>query len=334
MKILFYHNKSGAYSINLLFDIIRQSLPASLETAIVRFTYQGASFLNRIYDVISVAYLQSKGDINHVAGDFNYATFFMRKSKTILTIHDLNRLYANNGRFKKFIIKLFWLRIPVYNSKIVTAVSKTTKREILKYANCAPDKIRVIYNCISPDFVPVPKVFNKEKPVLLQMGTRPNKNLHRVIEAIAGISCKLDIVGKLNEETIRLLDHHKIDFSWKSNLTNEEVIQKYIDADMLVFVSLFEGFGMPIIEANAVGRAVITGNCSAMPEVAGNAACLVDPLEVKSIRSGILRVIQDDEYRRQLVDEGKINKVRFEAIKIAGEYFDLYKQVYTKQPVR
>ncbi|MEO7765892.1 MAG: glycosyltransferase, partial [Ferruginibacter sp.] len=200
--------------------------------------------------------------------------------------------------------------------------------EILKYANCPPGKIRVIYNCISPNFLPVTKVFNKAKPVLLQMGTRPNKNLHRVIEAIAGIPCQLEIVGALSTETVGLLNRHKIEFNWKSNLTNEEVIQKYIDADMLVFVSLFEGFGMPIVEANAVERAVVTGNCSAMTEVAGNAACLVDPLEVKSIREGIMRVIADDEYRQHLIDNGRINKKRFEAIKIAGEYAGLYNEVY------
>ena len=116
----------------------------------------------------------------------------------------------------------------------------------------------------------------------------------------------------------------------KSNLTKEEVVQKYIDADILVFGSLFEGFGMPIIEANAVGRAVVTGNCSAMPEVAGNAACLVNPLEVESIRSGIMRVIRDDAYRLHLIENGRINKERFEAVKIADEYFQLYKEVYSK----
>lgn len=332
MKILFYQSKGGTFSINLLFDIIRQNLPKSLDTAIIRFSHSGSSFLKRVFDVLSVAFIQTKGHINHVTGDFNYATFFMRKSKTILTIHDLYRIYVYKGSPAKiFIIKWIWLRIPIAKSKVVTAVSRATREEILKYVPCSPGKIRVIYNCISPHFVPVSKVFNKEKPVLLQMGTRTNKNLPRVIEAIAGIPCKLEIVGAVNAEMIRLLNHYKIDFSWKSNLTNQEVIQKYIEADILVFVSLFEGFGMPIIEANAVGRAVVTGNCSAMPEVAGNAACLVDPLQVDSIRSGILKVIADDDYRRQLIDNGKINKERFEAVKIADEYFNLYKEVYAKR---
>ena len=302
-----------------------------VETGLVKFSYKGSSVLKRVYDVFAVGFIQKKGDINHVVGDFNYAAFFMRKRKTILTIHDLYRLYINAGSpVKKWVIKWFWLRIPISNAVIVTAVSETTRQEVLKYANCHPAKVRVIYNCISPEFMPVPKAFNKEKPVLLQMGTRANKNLPRLIKAIEGLSCKLDIVGSVNAETIQLLNHHKIDFTWKSNLTNQEVLQKYIDADILVFASVFEGFGLPIIEANAVERVVVTGNCSAMAEVAGNAACLVDPLDINSIRSGILKVIEDDLYRSQLIRNGRINKQKFSAEKIAGEYFNLYNELYTK----
>ncbi|MCW3092183.1 MAG: glycosyl transferase group 1 [Ferruginibacter sp.] len=335
MKILFYQSRRETFSINLLFDVIRQNLPKSLEPIIVTFTHKGSSFLNRVFDIISVAWIQKQGEINHVVGDFNYATFLMRKNKTIMTIHDLGRIYIyKNSPVKKFIVKWFWLWLPISKAVVITAVSRTTKEEILKYVNCPPDKIRVIYNCISPRFNANAKVFNKEKPVLLQIGTRPNKNLQRVIEAVAGISCKLDIVGSLNAETIRLLNHHHIDFTCKSNLTNEEVRQKYINADMLIFVSLFEGFGMPIVEANAVERAVVTSNCSAMAEIAGNAACLVNPNVVESIREGIIRVINDDEYRQYLINNGRINKKRFDATKITREYFSLYNEVYAKAPVR
>ena len=330
MKILFYQSKDDTLSINLLFEIIRQNLPRSLEFSTLYFRYNGSSLWDRVFDVVSVAF-KSRDCINHVIGDFNYATFFMPKGKTILTIHDLYRLYVYNANpFKTFIFKWFWLRIPILKSAVVTAVSQCTRDEILKYENCAPEKIRVIYNCISPDFKPVPKIFNKEKPVLLQMGTRANKNIERLVQAIAGIHCKLDIVGKPNQETIELLHHCKIDYNWGSNLSKKEIIQKYADCDMLVFVSTYEGFGMPIIEANAVERAVVTSNVSAMPEIAGNAACLVDPLDIASIREGIIRVIGDDAYRQSLIEAGRKNKARFEAKNIAGQYHDLYKEVYSK----
>jgi len=162
---------------------------------------------------------------------------------------------------------------------------------------------------------------------LLQVGTRQNKNLDRLVQAIDGIPCKLDIIGELGAETLRLLEQHKTEYSWATNLSKAAIIEKYIACDILVFASTFEGFGMPIIEANAVERAVVTSSISAMPEIAGNAACLVDPFSIESIRHGIKKVIEDDVYREALVEAGRKNKLRFEAATIANQYAQLYKEV-------
>ena len=327
MKIFFYQSKDEYLSINLLFRIIKQFLPASLEVSTIYFSYNGSSSLARINDIVSVAF---KGDdhISHVTGDFNYATLFMPKGKTVLTIHDLYRLYLHDSNpFKKFLFKYFWLRLPIARATVITAVSHYTKAEILKHASCRAEKIKVIYNCISPDFKPVPKVFDKAKPVLLQVGTRPNKNLDRLAQALEGIDCRLQIIGEPTSQSLALFDKHHIDFSWSSNLSAQDVLQQYIDCDMLVFVSTYEGFGMPIIEANAVERAVVTGNISAMAEIAGDAACLVDPFNIASIRAGIIRVISDDVYREELIQEGRKNKQRFEAGNIARQYYDLYREI-------
>ncbi|MEO6721633.1 MAG: glycosyltransferase family 1 protein [Ferruginibacter sp.] len=270
-----------------------------------------------------------KGDINHIVEEINYAALFMKKSKTILTIHDVMRLYNSKG-VKKLIFKWLWLKLPVARAGTITAVSNTTRNEILKYVKCSPAKIRVIYNCISPDFVPVPKPFNKQKPVLLQVGIKPGKNLLRMISAIEGIPCKLNIVGMPTSEAFSLLEKCNIDFSWKDELTQTEIRQQYADCDVVVFASLYEGFGVPIVEANAVERVVVTSNCSAMAEVAADAACLVDPLDIASIRAGILKVINDDEYREGLINAGRKNIKRFNAKHIADQYLDLYTELYTK----
>jgi glycosyltransferase involved in cell wall biosynthesis len=314
----------------MLFNIIRQHLPKSLYHTTEYFTYKGSSLTARVYDVLAVVFRKGRHIIHHVIGDFNYATYFMPKCRTVLTIHDLYRIYLNQETpLKLYIVKLFWLKIPIVKSAIVTVVSQYTKDEILKYVSCDPDKIRVIYNCISPDFKPVPKIFNKQKPVLLQLGTRPNKNIDRLVHAIAGLNCKLEIVGKPKQETIKLMESYHIDYSWSGHLSQDEVIQKYIDCDILVFASTYEGFGMPIIEANAVGRAVITGNVSAMPEIAADAACLVDPMNIESIREGINRVIYDDEYRATIIKAGQINRSRFLPKAIASKYVDLYNEFYS-----
>jgi len=84
---------------------------------------------------------------------------------------------------------------------------------------------------------------------------------------------------------------------------------------------------MPILEAQAVGRPVITSNILSMPEVAGDAACLVDPFDVSAIREGILKIIQDGSYREELIRKGQMNIRRFDPEKIALQYLDLYKKV-------
>jgi glycosyltransferase involved in cell wall biosynthesis len=84
---------------------------------------------------------------------------------------------------------------------------------------------------------------------------------------------------------------------------------------------------MPIIEAQWVERPVVTSNCSSMPEVAGAAACLVDPFDVGSIRAGILRVINDEPYRERLIELGRENRERFSLAQVAHQYGALYERV-------
>lgn len=96
---------------------------------------------------------------------------------------------------------------------------------------------------------------------------------------------------------------------------------------MVAFASTFEGFGMPIIEANITGRVVVTSNTSSMPEVAANAAEFVNPLDVEDIRRGFLKVINEDAYREQLIENGFTNAKRFNKQTIANQYFNLYRTI-------
>jgi len=99
---------------------------------------------------------------------------------------------------------------------------------------------------------------------------------------------------------------------------------------MLAFVSTYEGFGMPIVEANKIGRPVITANVSSMPEIAGEAALLVDPLNATSIKAGILKIIENDAYREKLIENGLINAGRFDGNHLAQKYFKLYEKVLSE----
>jgi glycosyltransferase involved in cell wall biosynthesis len=247
----------------------------------------------------------------------------MNKNRVILTIHDCGIMIRKTGIAKK-IVKWLYLTAPINKAKIVTTVSEVTKKEIITYTGVNPNKIKVIPVAVSSLYKPSPKKFNKTKPVILHIGTGYNKNLMALIKAIKGISCHLTIVGKLTHEYLQALKESNVDYSNEYNITNERMIQKYQECDILAFVSTFEGFGMPIVEANVTERVVVTSNISSMPEVALNAAHLVNPNDIYDIRAGIKKVIEDDSYREKLIENGRQNKLRFDGDTIAKMYFNLY----------
>ena len=210
----------------------------------------------------------------------------------------------------------------------MTVISEATKNDLLRRTSFAENKIKVIPNYYDPAIKPCPKEFNKGKPRILQIGTKENKNVVRLIAALHGIDCHLVIVGGNNERINENLAEYKISHTWLQNLSDAALMEQYQQCDVLSLVSTIEGFGMPILEAQATGRVVVTSAISSMPEVAGT-ACYVNPLDVTSIRDGILKVIQDDEYRQKLIDLGFENIKRFELKEVTRMYCDLYEEVWT-----
>lgn len=107
-------------------------------------------------------------------------------------------------------------------------------------------------------------------------------------------------------------------------------MQAYQECDLLCFVSTIEGFGLPILEARAVGRPVLTSNLSAMPEVAGDAACFTNPFDINAIRQSILLVISDVAYRNKLIEKGYENVKRFSLEKTVTGYAQVYSDLLDK----
>lgn len=327
MKVVFLQRKPrkhGNFSLEFIFEDVRSRLPKSVQSVVHISKYESNGIMPRVYNALEAAFHQA--DVNHVTGDVNFLANFLKKDKTILTILDCVAMTNTTG-FKRWFYQKFFLEMSVRGAKYITVISEATKQEVLKYVDYPEDHIVVVPVAISERYQPSPKSFNKEKPVLLHVGLAPNKNLERLIEAIEGIPCHLSIVGKLDEGHLEKLSKHGIDFSFAFNISDEEMVQQYRDCDVLCFVSTYEGFGMPIVEANAVGRAVLTSNLSSMPEVAGDAACLVNPLDVADIRQGLLNIINDDSYRNHLIEKGFANAKRFDADRIAGLYHELYLKV-------
>ena len=121
-----------------------------------------------------------------------------------------------------------------------------------------------------------------------------------------------------------MLRLYSINYIYKSDLSDQEILKEYINCDIVSFPTLYEGFGMPIIEGQAVGRVVLTSDLEPMKEMAGDAALLVDPYSIESIRNGIMKLIKNHHYRDDLIKRGLENIERFKLPAIVKQYMDLY----------
>ena len=326
VKLIFRRPHAGGhFSIERSFSAVWPELASRLTGRIERVTAGRASkgFWPRLQIMAQMARL--KADVFHLTGDIHFAALALPGRKTILTVHDCGFLRHPNPLARR-LLSIFWLKWPVRHCGFVTAVSEATKAEIVQHTGCSPDKINVIPSAIPAHFRPVPKVFNEKKPRILHIGSAPNKNLIRHIEALRGVPCVLHIVATLRDSEKKLLETAGIEYEITPDLDDAGIVQAYENCDLLLFASTLEGFGMPILEAQSVGRPVITSNCSSMPEVAGDGgACFVNPLDTDSIRAGVLRVIHGPEYRERLVLRGFENAARFRAEAVAEAYCQLYR---------
>ena len=302
---------------------MRKHLPPDISCR-VEVCRSADGVLGRIGDVLRMTLRQ--GDVNHITGDVHYLDVFFRKKKTVLTVADCVSLNYGS-RISRSLRRLIWYVIPVHRAGVITVISEATRQELLKTVTVDPAKVRVIYIAVPESFQPAPRPFNADKPTILQVGTSENKNVSRLAEALRGIPCRLSIIGPVREPLRAKLEECGIEWTSGQSLPEEEVVQRYVDSDIVSFVSTYEGFGMPIVEANVVERPVIAGNVTSMPEIAGDAACLVDPYDVDAIRKGVLRIIHDAPYRESLVARGRKNRERFQIETIARRYAEVYREI-------
>ncbi len=328
MEIVHFQRKrreTGNHSIESYFKTIRDLQATDINVSVKIPRYVSNGFFKRLYIAIESFFYQK--DVNHTTGDIHFINIFLSKKKNILTVHDCGFLKRITGiNFE--IVKFFWYTLPAKKTNYITVNSNATKQDLLTYIRFPEEKIKVIYIFVPEVHKPNIKLFNKEKPVIFQLGTAPNKNIPRIAAALNGIACKYIILGSLDNDTINILKKNNIDFeNINYSITDEEVANLYKQCDIVSFASTLEGFGMPIAEANATGRVVVTSNTTSMPEIAGNAAQLVDPFDINSIRNGFLKVINDDSYREQLIQNGFENVKRFDKHEIANQYYNLYRKI-------
>ena len=314
----------SAFSVERLFSDIRAAMPGKVRIVVRTCRFQSRGFFKRLYNTAEAYFRQ--GTVNHVTGDVTYLACALNPRRTILTVLDCGSLARLNG-WKRSVYRLFWFTLPARRSAVVVAISNFTRSQLLHYGCCSPEKVRVIPVPVGTAFRPMPKAFRADHPVLLQVGTTANKNIECLAKALEGISCRLEIVGNLSNTQAEALKNANVEYTVTAGLSDEELLEKFRQCDIVTFASTYEGFGLPIVEANAIGRPVVTSNAASMPEVAGEAAVLVDPHDPASIRQGILNIIEDSHFRDELIAKGYRNAARFSSAAIAARYLNLYDEL-------
>jgi glycosyltransferase involved in cell wall biosynthesis len=328
MNITYFQRKAIPnfhFSVEIIFNDVRKHLPEDVTYSVMISKYFSKGFFPRLYNCFEA--FSRRGSINHVTGDISYIAPFLPARNTIHTILDCVYMQESKG-LKRFIYQLLWIKIPAIRSRFITTISEASKMEIVAFSGCNPEKVKVIPIALSPVFKITERTYQWEKPRILMVGAAPNKNIPNILEALKGLHCKVQVVGKYNAGYEKFMKENGMDFTFEWGLNINQMYEKYKVTDILVFTSTYEGFGMPIMEAQACGVAVVTSNISSMPEVGGeNGAVYVDPYTVQSIRNGILTIMQDKIFREKLIENGFENIKRFDPSAISNMYLNLYKQI-------
>jgi len=256
------------------------------------------------------------------------------KAPKITTIHDLSMFkdpqFVHPEVSRVHRKRLFWV---IKESARIIAVSHATKNDIVRYLDIDPEKIDVIPEASS---IPQPSLNTQEitaqhlrrlgisKPFILIPGSgHPRKNVKRAIEAFkeANLDLLLVVVGRPSEEEQKLATSSVIFTNFVSTLDFSLLVSQ---AQLVLFPSLYEGFGLPILDAFTVSTPVVTSNISSMPEVAGSAAVLIDPESVDSIADGIIEALEN---RGKLIQKGHQQLKKFSWEKTAQATLKLYEEV-------
>lgn len=291
----------------------------------------GLSLRSILSNLIYIYKNRTKDGFNHVVGQEHYAMYALLGCKSVITVHDIGFWTDDNFIIFKRIGLYFTHLLPIRFADRVVAISNFTKQELCKALPSVKERITIVPSGSVDGFTYSPKIMIKTKPVILQNGVRPHKNLETTIRALKGLPCKLLVVRKMSQSQIQLAKDLNIDFENVYDLSAEEVKATYRRADIVCFPSSYEGFGVIPIEAQAIGRPVITTNKEPMRSVAADAALYVnDPKSPDELRAAIIKLINDDEYREDLVKKGLENCKKYHLDSLADQYINVFKQLNVK----
>jgi glycosyltransferase involved in cell wall biosynthesis len=266
----------------------------------------------------------------------NTGPFILPNRKQILIIHDLNPFKCKDSFSKGFRAwNWFACKQAIKRSFHVISFSKYVTAEIQREFNFEPHQLSTIYQGPGLD-IPVEFksdfIRSKSKYFLCVGSLQPHKNLLRVLEAwkqtgLSASGYQLKIIGKQQagfqdlKISPDLLSDSSIEFT--GYVSDAELIQLYREATALVYPSIEEGFGLPVVEAFYLGCPVITSSRSCLPEIAGDAACLVDPFSIQEIADAMLQIASDQSLRERLIELGRERQDLFSWERAGREFWQI-----------
>ncbi|MBI3666368.1 MAG: glycosyltransferase family 4 protein [Acidobacteria bacterium] len=273
----------------------------------------------------------------------------------VVTVHDLDKVLFREESVSKLRAELGFrvLRHGLLQASRLISVSEATKRDLTQLMNIPPDRIEVVHNAIDEQFLqsdPEPERlrilerYQVDYPFVLYAGNiQPQKNLPRLVEAFAVVESELEqhprykdlrliIIGDelaahpdLRRSVIRSRIQHRVRFL--GFVPTEALRAFYRSAAAFVFPSLYEGFGLPPLEAMAQGTPVVTSNTYSLPEVVGDAAVMVNPENVFDIARGMRQALLDEDLRRELSLRGRRQVACFSWDRAAERVLEIYRLV-------
>ena len=264
---------------------------------------------------------------------------------TIVTIHDMSlRLYPHCHPVRRLLLNRPLMRVAIRQAASVVTVSHSARRDLLRFHGVPPDRVAVVHEAASPAFHPIDDRAALERVrahyglpprFALYVGTiEPRKNLSRLVDAFAiarrrGIEQHLvcvgpygwssrDLAGRIEGLGIRDAVH------FTGYVPFEDLPAIYNLGDFFVFPSLYEGFGLPVVEAMASGIPVLTSNTSSLGEIAGDAAATVDPTSTDALADAMFSLATNPELRRHLAQRGLQRARRFSWSQTAKDMLAVY----------
>ncbi len=313
------------------------SIPVTVTNALMRFPNPFLAYFER-----------SLNEPDLVQGTDHFV-YPCRKSRNIMTIHDLT--FIKYPEYVPTIVKTYLTRIKnclKWTNAIIT-FSENTKRDLIELLKIDADKIHVTYQAsryhqdyLNNQLIEELKsncLYNFTKPYFLFVSTlEPRKNIITLIQAFNylkkhyKIEHQLVLIGQagwkyqpileaINQSPYHTEIHHL------NYLSDDLVALFYSQAEVFIYPSFYEGFGLPVLEAMTLGTPVITSNTSSLPEITGNAALLINPNQPTELAEAMLKIISDRIFRDKLISQGKEQARKFSWEKTAQTTLKIYRSI-------